>query len=72
MKELKKELRKLMRGCKKTTVISRYDRPRLHHLEFCKAVIFYDNATCGDGLVVIGLGSRKGSKQRIKEFLIEN
>lgn len=54
---------------KPTTAILISDRKLYHELEYHRAVIFYPRAQCQAGFIVVGLGSKKGSKSKIRHFL---
>jgi hypothetical protein len=54
---------------KPTTIIPRSEVNSLHELNWTKAIIIYYKAPCKEGMVVVGVGSRKGSKSKIKQYL---
>jgi len=66
---LKKLLKaKPQSGKKSTTAMTYHEWLELHELRYYNAV--YDCGRTDAGLVIVALGSRKGSKAKIKEWLM--
>lgn len=52
-----------------TSAVPKSDINKLHELMWHKAIYTIPKAQCQDGFIVIALGSKKGSKAKVNQYI---